>query len=220
MAESAKNVNAASTSSGTRSVWDECKPKSIDRVNVMSHDRVEQLWERMYAEAGLRNPTEQERRMFRMALYVYCWYNGTSRVGEYSGYCTMTNGKKFPAAVLPRVVGKMDVRRFMRGNMQESYEALKSGVIEEDTQAVALATAYGVRGSDAFALADWLTGCPLFTPEEGAAHNRVFNHRVTRANLARGGKSLDQVEDLQRDDGLSAQAPVLERGASHMHSDF
>jgi len=191
---------------GANLPWAELAPKNVDRVRVMSEDKVTRKWEVIYKMAGLRNPSEVTRASLRLAVYVYLFRNGSTRVGEYSGEISLVDGHVFPAAVIVRAVGAMDMRRFMRGNAVESYVAMKtSKVIEDDPSDVAKAAELGIRAEDAFAMADWFDLCPVLTPSEKLAHEKAFKYRISRASKSRGNNTLEGVEDEALEDKLAVQ---------------
>jgi len=189
--ESSKGSGKASVSDE----WADYVPQSVDREDELSTARVSEVWSAVYAEAGLSSGTEKEKKAARCGVYLYGLLNGTSRAGRYNGLIQTSTGVVFEAAAVPRAAGKFNVRRFYRGNMTESYEFLKySGAVQQQKKFLALAAERGVDAEHAFALADWLTGCPLFTPVEASVHNKAFEFNIQRARRARGGRSLEEVE--------------------------
>jgi len=205
MAESSKMGTAGGK--GDQGVdWASLAPRGVDWVRVMSKLKVDKKWEEIYAAAGLRNPSESTRASLRLGVYVYLFRNGATRVGEYSGLITMSDGHSFPASVIVRAVGPVDMRRFMRGNVIESYRALKeSRVIENSAEDVAAVAPFGIRAEDAFATADWFDQCSMLTPSEKAAHDKVFNYKLERSSRSRGNKTLESVEEDGLEDKLRAQ---------------
>lgn len=216
MAESRATGSAQAPSSSSSNVrageidFEALRPLAVDSEDALGSRKVQTLWQKMYRAAKLNNPSETVQQSFRMAVYVYAAKNGTSREGNYSGEVTMSNGHTFAASIIPTSVGKMEIRKFFRGNMEESYTFLKrSKAMEMDERFVSKAAALGISGENAFAMADWLTDCPLFTPVEAAAHNKSFTHSISRARRAREGRSLEQVESARLDDDLHAQGPAV-----------
>jgi hypothetical protein len=188
--------------------WTRLAPKSVDSEDALGADTVARDWQKMYDLAQLRNPNEVQRKAFRLAVYVYGVKNGTSREGAYRGEIQMSDGFKFSSSVVPQATGKMNIRKFFRGNMEESYVALKkSKAIENEPRVVAKAASLGIPAECAFAMADWLTDCPDFTPMETAAHAASFNRSVSRARRARGGHTLEDVEQDRIGQELDAQGP-------------
>jgi len=188
--------------------WKAVKPTGVDHEDTMNSAKVKKVWTEIYKLAGLKNPDETTQRAMRMAVYVYGCLNGTSREGNYNGEMRLSNGTAVPASVIPRATGKMQIRQFYRGNMNESYEALKqSGVIEEDERFVAKVAQLGISASCAFATSDWMGDCPLFTPAETAAYNASFNVGLQRSRRARDGKTLEGVEQSRTEERLDAQGP-------------
>jgi len=212
MAERPAPTKTASSfvSSGSKKVnWAELKPKSVDHEDAMSASRVAAVWARLYEHAGLTGLSEDQQAAVRLAVYKYCCINGTSRVGSYSGVMVTSFGDTVGAAVIPRAAGVGNVRKFLRGNMIDSYHAMKqSGCIEDDERFVAKITSLNLPSETAFATADWLTGCPEFTPAEAAAHQVSFYHGLERARRARGGKTLEEVEETKLAAGLATQGPM------------
>jgi len=191
---------------GKKINWSDLRPSRVAHEDTMSPERVREVWAKIYDLAGLRNPSEEVQAACRLAVYAYCCVNGTSREGEYGGDCVMSDGTVFPASVIPRAAGKMRVRRFMRGNASESYEALKlSAVIERDEKYVARVAKHSIPADHAFATADWLTDCPHLTPSEAKAHGQTFAYGLERSSKSRGGQTLEQVEEHRVDGELSAQ---------------
>lgn len=182
------------------------KPMSYDYEDSVGAEKVRQIWNAMYNFAGLRAPSEDVQRAFRLAVYTYAAVNGTSREGNYAGEIVMANGHKFNASIIVRATTKTLIRKFFRGNMKESYDALKeSGVIANDERMVVRAAAYGAPPDIAFALADWFTNCPYFTPLEKKLHDDSFAYSIARARRGRGGDELETVERQRLERGLDAQ---------------
>jgi len=206
-----KQNDAAGTSvSGGKTVdWAAVKPLAVSHEDAMDYGKVKNVWAEMMKLAGLRAPDEKLQAAFRLAVYKYAHANGTSRVGQYEGEMTLSDGTKVPAAVIPRATGAFAIRKFFRGNMTESYVALKeSGVVESDERSVAKAAKFGVSAACAFATADWMSDCPMFTPAEVSAHEKAFTYAVERAKRARGGRPLESVEAGHLRAGLEAQGQL------------
>lgn len=192
--------SAAKTSS-----WASVKPVFVAHEDALDPEKVRVIWSAMMKRAGLNQPSEQAQRAFRLAVYTYCCLNGSSRVGNYSGNIKTSDGFEFQASVIPYATGSLNVRRFLRG-CDESYGALKeSRVIEEDTRMVSKAAKLGITADCAFAMADWLTDCPDFTPMEKAASDKATQSALSRSRRARDGKTLEAVEQGVRDKGLEVQ---------------
>jgi len=209
MAESIGPKKSESRGGDVRVDWESLKPKFTGREDEMEPGAVAKNWVNLYRVAVLKMPSEDIQAAFRLAIYKYCCINGCSREGNYAGTIVLSNGHEFEAAVLPNVVGKFAIRRFLRGNMTESYVSMKkSGTVQDDGKFIAQMSELGVAAEDAFATADWLTGCPQFTPREMAAHNAVLNYRLSRSRRARGGVTLEAVEQKRVDDGLHVQGPA------------
>jgi len=204
--EMAEKGGSAASAAGVVVNWADHKPKSVDFEDAMNERKCKEVWGKMLRDAGLPTAGEAQQRSFRLAVYVYACKNGTSREGDYKGKIQMSDGTTFDAAVIPRATGRMSIRKFFRGNMDESYRALKlSGVMLEDDRFVAKAAMSGIAADDAFATADWMTGCPLFTPSEAKSHEASFTYSIERAKRAREGKTLEGVERDRQDRELEAQ---------------
>jgi len=193
--------------------WARLKPLGFGRDDAMEADEVKRCWAKIYKDAGLRSPGEEIQAACRLGVYAYACANGTSKWGSYSRTVVMSNGHKFAAAVVPVATGQTEIRRFFRGNLEESYKALKeSQVMQDDERYLMYASKHGVSPACAFALADWLTDCPLFTPEENRAHEQLFAYRTERARRARGGRSIEEVDGERRAESLRAQGPMSAQG--------
>jgi len=189
--------------------WDDVVPVSVDNEDTMSAADCAVVWEKMYTAAEMQGAGEKERQGLRAAVYVYGALNATSRVGNYGGKLKLADGRVVDAAIIPASTGRMAIRRFFRANMAESYEFFKTtGVMSEYPRFVAKVAEYGISATCAFAVADWLTDCPNFTPEEGKAHNAYFTKSLERAVRARGGRDLGKVEDETQQDMLAVQGPL------------
>jgi len=209
MAEKIIQERRGGDDSGKMTDWSAYAPKHVDYEDTMNPEDVKQKWTEMYRRAGLKSPSEDEQRSFRMAVYVYAAMNGTSRAGNYKGVIITSGGKRFSAAIVPQVTGQFAIRQFMRGNMNESYHALKeSRVMENDARCIAKAAEKGIAADCAFAMADWMTNCPFFTPAEIAAQSKSLNYGLRRAKGARDGMSLEAVEHDNQRETLSAQGHV------------
>lgn len=198
------------SASGTKEAdqWTDAIPKEVSYEDAMSQAECNRAWEKMYSAAGMSTANEAERRALKAAVYVYGAKNGTSREGEYAGSMTLSTGKSVDAAIIPRATGKFKIRKFFRANMNESYKFFKiTRFMESDQKFVAKAAQYGISAENAFAMADWLTNCPMFTPGEDKAHNTVFTKSIERSRRARGGNSLEDVEEDRLDSAISANGP-------------
>jgi len=191
--------------------WDKLKPVSVSYEDSVTDARKNDIWKRLYDRAGLSSGSEKERQEIRLGVYAYCCKNGTSREGSYEGEFQTASGKIVPASIIPQAATRMHIRKFMRANMMDSYEALKkSKIMEEDGRFIAKAGALGIAPEAAFAMADWLTDCPNFTPSEARAHDLSFTRSIDRARRARDGNSLEAVEEGRSERNMRAQGPGAE----------
>jgi len=208
MAEKVVRDQAKTDAQAAEFDWASVAPLVVDREDTMGIDKVALVWEKIYRLAGLKNPTEDKRKACRLAVYVYGVLNGTSREGGYSGSIVMSDGTKFSASVIVQATTKFKLRQFYRGNMVESYSALKnSNVIENNDRFVAKAAKLGIAPECAFAMADWFGDCHLLSPAETHAHSKSFAHALERAKRSRGG-TLEEVEDERVSAELHAQGEV------------
>lgn len=184
-------------------------PAHVDDVTTMSEDKVNATWEAIYKLMGVSSAGEDEKKAIRCGVYTYARKNGTSRAGGWNKTFTTANGKTYEAACVLAVTGKFELRRFFRGNERESYKYLKySGVVESTPKLMMEGEQYGVAPECVFALADWLDDCPFLMPEEKQAHEKARVYNYERAKRARGGKSLEAIEDEQRAKALEVQGPL------------
>lgn len=193
------------------SVWVLAKPKVHVMEDAFPPDDVKEAWNVVKQLANMATASEADERALKLAVYAYLCANGTSREGNYSRDMKLSNGKTIPSSVVPRAVGRHAVRRFMRGNMSESYRALKeSKTMEENTRFVSDRAAAGIAPCAAFATADWLDGCAEFTPEEERAHRAWRAYSLTRASAARGKKPLEVLDDerVHNDIGVPVNSDV------------
>jgi len=188
-----------------KKAWTEFAPISVTAEDALSLEVNKALWEKMYKALGLTTASEDQRKAVRAGVYVYGAKNGTSREGTYGGEITTADGRTFSSAEIVKAVGKGRIRKFFRSNMTESYEFFKeSRVMESDDRFVAKAAGFGIVPEAAFAMADWFTNCPHFSPGEVRAHDTVFAKSLMRARGARGGKTLEDVEDQRIDAEIEA----------------
>jgi len=190
--------------------WGSLKPKEVGYENAMGKDQVKEMWKKIYERIGRGAKSEKERQAIRLAVYTYAMINGTSREGTYGARIRTSDGTEFSAAVIPQVTGKLAIRKFFRGCMHESYEALKESDVAADyPEFISKAASLGIPADCAFAMADWFTDCALFTPLEAKAHLTSFNNSVARAQRSRGGRKLEEVEQGRLDDSLESQGPMV-----------
>jgi len=193
--------------------WNAVIPKAVDYEDSLNPVKVRERWEAMYKLAGMATVGEDEKRMLRAAVYVHGALNGASRVGDFEGMLTLANGKVVPSSVIVNAVGKQSLRRFFRSNMNESYECLKnSAVMERYSKFIKKGSVLGISAENCFAMADWLTNCPLFTPMEEKAHTLSLEYGITRAYKARGGKTLEEIEKQRVQGALDVQGPAESGG--------
>jgi len=189
--------------------WAGLKPKSVGTEDALGESQNKQTWEKLYGLAGAASADEAAKQGIRLAVYAYCCVNGTSREGAYEAMLKTATGLEFSASVIPQAASRMSIRKFLRANIVESYTALKeSGIIEENERYVAKVSLLGISASCAFATADWMGDCPLFTPMEVKAHEISFNVGLERSRRSRGGVSLEAVERKRVDATMEAQGSM------------
>lgn len=177
----------------------------------MSPAKTREVWRKLNNAIGVS--TEDDQTGVRVGVFLYLYKNGASRVGNYKGSITTYTGKTFQASEIPFHAGRTEVRRFMRGCMDESYTALKELPLAQlAPKQLAKCAALGIAADDAFAIADWLDGCPKFTHSESAAHEKYRNYSLRRSKLARDGSSLEEVEEHSVNMALEAQGPIEQHG--------
>lgn len=182
-------------------------PKGVDSIDAMSPALNAETWQKVYTAVKASN--EGEYKAVRCGVYVYCVVNGCSQKSEFSGDVVTADGKRFPASVIAVAATRQMVRRFLRANMEEAYRFLKNTrVIESYPRYVSRVSTKGIKSSEAFATADFLRDCPLFTPAEQDAHNRYQTFSVDRARHARGGKTIDDLTEEGNRAVLAAQGSV------------
>jgi len=185
--------------------WREMQPLGCDFADALPKDKVAAKWLRLYREAGVATSSEAVKAQLRAAVYLYCFVNGSSSAGTYSGSMQTRDGTSCEAAIIPRAFGSNEVRHVLRACMDESYMALKSmDLTMLAARRVSELAARGINSDVAFATADWMRACRLFTPEEAVAHDKVFQVAVKRAVAARGGKSLEEVREERANAEASA----------------
>jgi len=107
----------------------------------------------------------------------------------------------------------LELRRFLRGNCSESYGFLKtSGFVEEDRDCRAAAADMQVRVQDFYATADWFDKYDALSPEEREINSKSREYGLERARRARGGRTLEDVEDERRHSALEVQGPSVSNG--------
>jgi hypothetical protein len=190
--------------------WAKRRARQVDYEDSVTLRSSREIWASLYAAAGATN--EQDQEDVRMAVYEYCALNGTSREGNYAGRMKTAGGKEFAAVSLAHAATKGQIRRFMRGNMRESYVALKeSGALMDNARFMAKVAQDGVPADAYMAECDWMTFNPMFTPLESVHNARLFSVRRDAAEKNRGG-SLELIENSRfktiegvRDDAGSEQ---------------
>lgn len=195
--------------------WIAAAPKAVDSENALGPEKVRAAWAKMYTAAGVSG--EEGQMQLRAAVYLYGLINGTSREGSYKGFMKLANGMSVSASVIVAAVGGTEIRKFFRGNMEESYEALKIMPLADLAPAVVVKAAeLGCAADEAFATADWMSNNHRFTPGELRVHNLAFTTSVSRARRARSGQSLEDVERGRLHEMVASQGPEAVAGGSRI----
>jgi len=190
--------------------WSAYTPLRLDVADAMPMEEAQLVWANLYAAANLTNATEEIKKGFRGLVYAEMFVQGTSRAGGYVGKMQASNGTVLPVSIIPSTVPQGQLRRFLRADLEESYNALKTMRLDRvAAKRVAKATELGIPANYAFATADWLTGCPEFRAPEAEAHKVYMGTSIRRANAARGG-TLESVERSYVEPRVPSQAPVGE----------
>jgi hypothetical protein len=184
-----------------------CVPQRADASSVMDTISRDAYWSKLYVKVGVGSAAEDVKKSFRCAVYLYMAKNGSSPVGPYRGGGLSGKGTQFTGAVLPEVIGKFNMRRFMRSNAEESVRFFrKTGVLQTDSYVRNMCEESEISVEDALALCDWLDGQPGLTPSEQEAQRRLKTASIRRANAARGGKGVDEIVATHDDAAVEAQA--------------
>jgi len=196
--------------------WDAYNPVRVDKEDQLSDKKAKERWSALYSLIRLPSASEEIKKQVRCAVYAYCCVNGTSRVGNYKGDIAITSGTEFASAMLVEAVGSMDLRRFLRAGMEESYNYLKHSqyLKEKEPKFIARAAALGIGPDEAFAMADWLTDCPKFTPMERHAHDVSRVRGLTKAKYARNGDTLEQIAGEANEAAIKAGSSAPEISGS------
>lgn len=213
--------HAEGSSESANAKYDVAKMSDADFVTLFdgssSHDdsltdsERNKIWAELYKASGC-NTDAKARLQLRAAVYVYGAVNGVSRAGNYAGE-SKVGDVILRASIIPQVVGPFRMRKFFRSNMVESYHVLKrSPILQKDGRFIAKAARKGIAPDCAFAMADWLDDCPLFTFAEADAHMKSFTTSVDRAQRGRGGATLEDVERRGLDRSLQVQGPSIAEG--------
>jgi len=212
-AQATSSGGSGNSGSSSSKGWGDVAPKHVDQADTMPKEQVAKVWAKIYQAAGAASASEEKKKGVRAAVYAYGLINGTSREGGYQGRCTLFDGSSFPASVIATAAGKMEIRQFFRANMDESYDFFKeSGYAESLPRVVSKAASLSIKASEAFAMADWMSECPKFTPAEQEAYNKSFTYSISRARKARGDHALEEVEGKRLKESLESQGPSTVSG--------
>lgn len=209
MSTNPKPESSASGSTGdarNKSKFDDCIPAHVSVTKVMDASMVTDVWSKIYAAAGIKSGSEEEKRSLRCAVYMYIALNGSSPSGSYSGTIRSGRGAQVPAAVLPASTGRLEIRQFMRANASESIEFFQATrALELDPVIRAKSETMKVPLSAALAFVDYLDAAIGLTPAERDAQQIIRNYSLQRASYARGGRTVDEMRHEGHQEQLEAQ---------------
>jgi len=206
---SARSSADATAGPGRKDEFDGCLPQRVDAVAIMPQSAVSSRWDKLYSKAGVGSGGEEIKRSLRCAVYCYLAINGTSPSGEYTGEIVSGKGSSLLAAEIPNVVGRLDVRRFMRGCAEESVKYFHStNVLETLSAMVVRCEALSIRPSDAVALCDWLDGAVGLTPSERDTQAVLKDYALKRARAARGHHSVEEIRQGRLNSSVQAEGQV------------
>lgn len=160
-------LNIGMATNVARERWAAVQVVPPERESVLPPAQTAQRWEAIYRLFDAT--TEAARDEAFAAVVSYFLVNGTSTRGEYLRSVRTAGGIEVEIAAVIDIVGKQegDIRRFVRGRMQDTYNLLKyNPLIVEDKMLEQKAAIRGLSKDRAWMLADWLSGCPYFIGSE------------------------------------------------------
>jgi len=161
-------------------------------------------WARIYRLFQANGEAEQD--AVFAAVNMYFLRNGCSPEGSYSKPIRTAGGVEVDSGDVVKITGKLEgeIRRFMRGRLEDSYNFLKynPGVLNDDDLR-ARAESLGVPSRYRFLLADWLgSDCRYFVGEEADIYAGLRNSLIARAKMRKMRGSSPTVAN-----GVVATAP-------------
>jgi len=150
-----------------RDRWASVQVVLPERESVLPPAATATKWEAIYRLFDAT--TEDARDEVFAAVISYFLVNGTSARGEYLRSVRTAGGVEIEIASVIAIVGKQegDIRRFVRGRMQDTYNFLKyNPMVVEDKMLVEKAALRGLSRDRAWLMADWLSDCPFFIGSE------------------------------------------------------
>lgn len=199
------------------SKWGNVAVPRVEHEDRMAVEEAEAVWNRIYSL--FRAAGEEARNEVKLAVYAYYAVNGSSPQTPHSKDIVTGGGVSVASADVLDAIGSRElIRRFLRAHVEEAYSALKeSEVLATDDVYVAKVADKGIPRQYAYCGADFLRGCGLLMPVEKDYADRAFNYSVQRARSARGGRTVEQIDEESRDARLTAQrevAPVVQSRVS------
>lgn len=185
--------------------WAKAAPMVVTHETALSKAEADAIWVKIYERVPGAVSSRKLQQEVRAAVYTYCAINGTSRAGTYSSDIKLASGGVLPAEAIVQATTGLKIRKFLRANMEESYKALKnSQYLLSDGKFVMKASTLGIGAEQAFAMADWMTNCPYFTPAELSAHEISMARGLKKAAHSRSGEDLNSIERRLDEDVVTA----------------
>jgi len=181
-----------------REKYESVSSTQVEHEDRMDTDGAQELWNEIYQLFGATAEAMQTN--VRVAVYGYYAVNGASRRTPHGRDVTTSDGVTAPSAEVLKVIGKERIRKFMRADVVDAYSALKySPVITTDEIfAAKMERERNVPRSYCYAAVDFLRGCPEFTPEEVKYSESAFRLGINRADNARRGISIDELDEDEK----------------------
>jgi hypothetical protein len=189
-----ENITAAVVVKGReaeRARWEKVDSTEAASERADAPDVCKARWQKVYAMFNATSDKAKDAAF--LAVNLYFAKNGCSPAGGYT-QDIVAAGTEVPASSVVAVTGRGDgaVRKWLRGALLDSVNALKySKACEKDPVMVAEAGEYGLSPEQAWLMADWLAPKnPYLSAEEGDVAARVRVHKISRANVGRGGAQV------------------------------
>jgi len=180
-------------------------PKSVDHAGVMNSTNVSDVWTKIYRMAGYADKSEDDKKSLRYGVYAYAARNGTSDKGGWTGNVTLSSGIKLNAGDVEVKIGKLDKRRFMRGNIEESFFFEKFvDDLGDDPVVAKKCMDLGFRPSLAYAMCDWMDQTDKLSTEESLAQVASKRYGLVRSKFAQAGVTPGAFEDAISGESLTS----------------
>jgi len=140
-------------------------------------------WSKIYKLFGASGETEQDE-VFA-AVNAYFLRNGASPNGRYSKPIRTAGGKQVQAGEVVKITGRLEgeIRQFLRGRLEDSYNLLKHNPMFKDDEVLAAsAEGAGVPRGMGWLTADWLgQNCVYFVGEEHDVYAALRTSKIANA---------------------------------------